>query len=371
MNRPKTKILLISASARTGGGPSHIFLLKKILKDEFDFYLAMPKFGKLSKEFDGKKYLEIAERKILLQDIIRLVSFSKKNSIDIIHAHGKGAGLIARIIKIFLNKPLIYTFHGVHTTCLNRLKKKIYIFYENLTGWLDDEKVFVSLSEKLHAINLKIFIGKKNRIINNCTKKMIRSEVDREKNNHKIGINNKKKNIISICRLVDQKNIFEIFEIAKNLQMYNFVILGNGYLLDKAKNYIKSKKIKNVYLLGNKKDVFKYLYESDLFLSTSLYEGHPISILEAMSIGLPIVASKVTGNIDTIKNNFSGFFYRLGDINGAVNCIEKIMKNTDLRLKISKNAFLTHRKLFTTKKMKNEYLSLYNENYKYLSQYNF
>ena len=56
MNRPKTKILLISASAKTGGGPSHIFLLKKILNDEFDFYLAMPKFGKLSKEFDRKKF---------------------------------------------------------------------------------------------------------------------------------------------------------------------------------------------------------------------------------------------------------------------------------------------------------------------------
>ena len=82
--------------------------------------------------------------------------------------------------------------------------------------------------------------------------------------------------------------------------------------------------------MGNKKDVFKYLYESDLFLSTSLYEGHPISILEAMSIGLPIVASKVTGNIDTIKNDFSGFFYRLGDIKQAVICIEKIMKNNDL-----------------------------------------
>ena len=118
-------------------------------------------------------------------------------------------------------------------------------------------------------------------------------------------------------------------------------------------------------MFGNKKDVFKYLYESDLFLSTSLYEGHPISILEAMSIGLPIVASKVTGNIDTIKNNFSGLFYRLGDINGAVKCIEKIMKNSDLKLDISNNSFLTHRKLFTTKKMKNEYLSLYKDNYKY------
>jgi len=42
MNGSKTKILLISASGKTGGGPSHIFLLKELLKDQFDFYLAMP-----------------------------------------------------------------------------------------------------------------------------------------------------------------------------------------------------------------------------------------------------------------------------------------------------------------------------------------
>jgi len=356
MNLKKTKILLISAS-NTGGGPSHIYLLKEILSDEFDFYLAMPSLNFKSNEFDKKKYLNIAERKILLKDIIQLVKFFRKNSIDIIHAHGKGAGVLGRIIKIFLKKPLIYTFHGVHTTCLNRLQKYLYILYENSTGWIDNEKVFVSLSEKLQAINLKIFIGKNNSIINNSTKKM--KKVKGEKNNLKIGIKNKKRNIISICRLVDQKNIFEIFEIAKKLQIYNFIILGDGYLYEKANNYIKSKNIKNVYLLGNKKDIFRYLYESDLFLSTSLYEGHPISILEAMSIGLPIVASKVTGNIDTIRHDFSGLFYKLGDITEAINCIEKIMKNNELKLKISDNSFLSHRELFTVNNMKNEYISLY------------
>ena len=86
--------------------------------------------------------------------------------------------------------------------------------------------------------------------------------------------------------------------------------MGDGCLLEEAKIYLKNKEINNVFLLGTQKDIFKYLYESDLFLSTSLYEGHPISILEAMSIGLPIVASKVTGNVDTIKNDISGFFYR-------------------------------------------------------------
>ena len=89
MNIQKTKILLISASVKTGGGPSHILLLKELLEDEFDFYLAMPSFNSKSKKFDSNKYLEISERKILLMDIIRLIIFFRKNSIDIIHAHGK------------------------------------------------------------------------------------------------------------------------------------------------------------------------------------------------------------------------------------------------------------------------------------------
>ena len=359
MNGSKTKILLISASGKTGGGPSHIFLLKEILKEEFDFFLAMPLFNEKSKNLDKKKYLNISERKISLIDIIRLIIFSKKNSIDIIHAHGKGAGLIARIIKIFLRKPLIYTFHGIHTLCLSKVKRFFYICYENLTGWLDDEKVFVSLSEKKQTINLKIFIGKNNSIINNSTKNMTRKKNIQNRNNLKIGINNNKKNIISICRLVDQKNIFEIFKIAKKLKIYNFIVLGDGYLLEKAKIYLEKNKIMNVYLFGTKTDVFKYLYESDLFLSTSLYEGHPISILEAMSIGLPIVATEVTGNIDTISSGLSGFFYRLGDVNRAIYFIEKLLKNNELKLNISNNSFLTHRKLFTTKKMKNSYISLY------------
>ena len=363
MSSSKTKILLISASGKTGGGPSHIFLLKDLLKDEFDFYLAMPLLNPKIKNYNKKKFLEISERSISLIDILRLIKFSRKNSIDIIHAHGKGAGLIARIIKIFLHKPLIYTFHGIHTDCLSRLNRFLYIFYENITGWLDDEKVFVSKSERKQTKYLKIFIGKNNCIINNSTREMSRIKINNKKNNLKIGIDNNKKNIISICRLVDQKNIFEIFNIAEKLQIYNFIILGDGLLLENAKTYLKNKDIKNVFLLGNQEDIFNYLYESDLFLSTSLYEGHPISILEAMSIGLPILASKVTGNVDTITNNSSGFFYRLGDIKQATYLIEKILKNNELKLQLSNNSFFTHRKLFTTSKMKNSYISLYKKYY--------
>ena len=78
-------------------------------------------------------------------------SIFKVNSIDIIHAHGKGAGVISRILRILINKPLIYTFHGIHLKCHHWHKRLIYILYEYLTGWIDSYKILVSKSEKNYA----------------------------------------------------------------------------------------------------------------------------------------------------------------------------------------------------------------------------
>ena len=359
--KSKKKILLISSSAQLGGGPKHIFLLKDILKDKFDFYLAMPYSNLFKENINMNRYIEISERTISLVDIYKLIFFIKRNSIEIIHAHGKGAGLIGRIIKFLVLKPLIYSFHGIHTQCLSRVGKFFYILYENNFGWIDNEKIFVSLSEMNHAYKLKIFVGNNYSIINNCTENKSIQKIIKNDNNYKIGIDNSKKNIISICRLVDQKNIFEIFRIANLLKNYNFIVIGYGYLYLEAKKYLISKNIDNVYLLGNKKDVFKYLYKSDLFLSTSLYEGHPISIIEAMSVGLPIVATQVMGNCDTIDHNYSGFFYKLGDVNQASNFINLIMENDQIRKKFSKNAVKTQRSKFCLDKMKKSYIELYNK----------
>tara|TARA_A100000164_G_C21882761_1_gene761124 strand:- start:206 stop:1291 length:1086 start_codon:yes stop_codon:yes gene_type:complete len=357
----KKKILLITSSSKTGGGPSHIFLLKEILKNDFDFYLAMPKINFNENDFELNHYIEISERKITIGDILRIFLFAKRNSVDIIHSHGKGAGLLGRIIKIFLMKPLLHTFHGIHTECLNNVEKIIYILYENITGWIDDEKIFVSQSEYKKAKDQNIFIRKNFSIINNSTKEMefrgkriITSNLD-------IGISNKNKNIISISRLVKQKNIFEIFEIARQLTCYNFLVLGDGYLYLKAKKYLLQNNIENVFLLGNQKDVFKYLYASEAFLSTSLDEGHPISILEAISIGLPVIASNVVGNCDTIEHGVSGFLYKIGNISEAKYFINKTLKIKEINKDLSINAYSIHKNKFTTKKMKKSYLLLYSK----------
>ena len=133
----KPNIIMISSSSKTGGGPSHIFLLKKLIYKDFNIFYAMPNSENLRKYIHKKNFVPISERKISLIDIFRLIIFFRNNSVDIIHAHGKGASVIGRILKLLTGKKLIYTFHGIHTDCLNLRQKLLYIWYEKLFGWLN------------------------------------------------------------------------------------------------------------------------------------------------------------------------------------------------------------------------------------------
>ena len=361
----KINILMISSSSTIGGGTKHMFSLGRNLSCDFKVYYAIPRNKIFRNYLKSNCHIEISERKLNLFDILRLIKFVKSKSIDIIHAHGKGAGLLARLVVFLRPRPLIYTFHGIHLKCHGFISRFIYILYEFLLGGLDSAKVLVSKSEKNYALKSNIFLGNKSIIIFNGVNNMPKKSFNSKKNIETKNLKSEKIKVISICRFVDQKNIEEIIKIAEKMHYLNFLIIGNGPLWEKIRNIILEKSIKNVSLIGEKKDIFKYLYESDIYLSTSLYEGLPISILEAMSVGLPVVASNVIGNCDTIENGKSGFLYELKDIKNAVYYLNKLYENINLRHKLGNSAFLRQREIFSKELMIENYKNLYKKNLKF------
>ena len=367
MNIKKKNILFISSTGETGGGPVQISLLVNNLIDKINFHLVCPKencFSAYISKIRDVHFLYIKERKLSLIDYVRILIHLKKYPVDLIHSHGKGAGAIGRLVSLLSRKPHIYTFHGIHILNYTFLYKYMYVFYENLFGLIDKEKIFVSNSEKAQAIKNGIRIRYNHKVINNGVKEHIESQEEgtfQEKIFKKYRLNNKKKRVISVCRLVKQKNIFEIIKIAKICQDYNFIIIGNGPLYGEIINLINYEKIRNVTLTGCLDNVYPFLINSDIFLSTSLYEGLPISVLEAMSAGLPILASKVIGNIDTIENGKSGYFYDLGDIQQAANLIINIMEDQKLKEKLGKASKLRQRNFFSCSKMSAEHFNLYSK----------
>tara|TARA_B100000886_G_scaffold307078_1_gene239856 strand:- start:4070 stop:5173 length:1104 start_codon:yes stop_codon:yes gene_type:complete len=357
--KSKIRILMISSSSQMGGGAKHMFLLGENTNKNFEIFYAIPQNNNFTKYLDTKNHLKISERKIKPRDIFNFIKFANLHSIDIIHAHGKGAGALARITSFFLKKPVIYTFHGIHLKCHNWYKRLFYVFYEYLLGWIDTSKILVSKSEKNYAEKSKIYLGTNSIIINNGVSNMPQKG-SKESDPYLIkNINYSKTNIISVCRFEQQKNIRDILKIALKLSNFNFNIIGDGPIWEEIENLILEKNIRNVFLLGKKKNVFNYLYSSDIYLSTSLYEGLPLSILEAMSIGLPIVASNVVGNCDTVENGISGYFYELKNINKAVYYLVKLAKNKNLRKKMGDAAFYRQRNIFSKNKMVSKYQKLY------------
>src|SRR5690606_36240499 len=121
----------------------------------------------------------------------------------------------------------------------------------------------------------------------------------------------------TVARLSPEKNINYLLDIAKNCPEFNFVIFGNGPQEQSLRRKINSEGIKNAFLLGFKKDIFRYYNLLDAFILPSTMEGTPISILEAMASGLVVFASNV-GEIPTIiENNKNGFYLSL---NLATDC---------------------------------------------------
>ena len=136
--------------------------------------------------------------------------------------------------------------------------------------------------------------------------------------------------------------------------------MGSGPLWSEINEEIKELNLKNVHLIGLSRNVFKYLQNADIYLSTSLYEGLPISVIEAMSLGLPIIASKVIGNIDTIEHKKSGFLYELGNIRMASKFIKLLADDIKLRIFMSENSYLRQKKFFTLDRMVHKHLEIYN-----------
>ncbi len=364
MNLKRINVLMITSNG-VGGGPKQISSLCNSISNKINIFVACPRNNKLKiykKNFSKANIVFIKERKISLKDIYNLCIFIRKNSINIIHSHGKGASLIGRILATLFNIKHIYTFHGIHLVFHNFLYKKLFILYENLFGLIDSHKIFVSDSEKFCALKKGFIINDNHSVILNgvdVNKEIIDQKKIKKKIRSKLNIKTNEIIVITVCRLVNQKNIFELLEIAKISGKIKFLILGDGDLKNKIMEKVKSDNIDNVFLLGNKEEITNYLISSDIFISTSIYEGLPFSVLEAMAWKLPVILSKVTGNIDTIENNISGCFYDLGRIIQASKIIQDLSVSKKKRNLIGENAYLRIKKKFNLKNMALMHENLY------------
>ena len=340
------KILFITLRADHGGGPKHIDLLINNLSSEIEIYLACPQdkpyYDLWSKSKKIKDIFALPHRKFSVKKLLGLNKFIKDNDIKIIHSHGKGAGIYSRILKI-LNPGLkiVHTLHGVHIGEYGFLKRNVYIFLERFLTLFTDKFINVSNSENNLCLKLGLFKKSKSKVVYNGIKALLKDD------NAKIKFDlSGKKVVTTISRFDYAKNMSLAYEIAKNFKdnpSIVFLWLGDGD--DRAKfESMAQKDGANIIFTGFTDEVPAYLSATDIYLSTSRWEGLPYALIEAQSLGIPIVATNVVGNNEVVENGKSGFLFE--DARQACRDIEILLNDDKIYGKMQAEALLNFKDKF-------------------------
>jgi glycosyltransferase involved in cell wall biosynthesis len=285
-----------------------------------------------------------------------------QNEIDIIHVHTPTVAVITRFLKFFKamkNTTLIYSAHGFH-------------FYKGaaLTGWLIYFPIefflskctdfLITTNEEDYKRASKYFLCPVIKLNGLGKDPYIQSDFllrkDKELTNVKKTID-----LISIGELNKNKNHRFVIESLAGIKSidWTYTILGEGRLKQDLLVLIKKNNLEDrVFLKGHLDDVFEELKKADIFILPSKREGLPVSLIEAMSTDLIIVASKIRGVVDLIDDEKGGFLFDLNNKSDLVKkiliAVDKLVLRDDFR---SYNSIIL--KDFSVQKVQNDLEAIY------------
>lgn len=149
--------------------------------------------------------------------------------------------------------------------------------------------------------------------------------------------------IVNIATFRAQKNHKLLLDSFNEIYKKGFnniilVLVGGGELFDYYVNYSEKLEChKNVFFRGKQNDVLPYLKNADIFCLSSSFEGNPISIIEAMSVGLPIIAPSIGGIPDVVIDKENGFLFNVDNKQDLISKLLELINNPNLRAIMRKN----------------------------------
>ncbi len=303
-----------------------------IVRGEKDNSAPIKKDGTYIKEFKVKLFRKLNPI-IDLLCIIQIVRIVKKEKPDIIHCHSAKGGFVGRVAGFLTNTRTLYTPHAFSfLSTEKRLIRFYYIFMERFLK-LNSYLLACSNSERELGINVVGYKEKKALLWSNAVPD---ASINLKGNKNEINDSFS----CYIGRPSFQKNTFFLIdvikEVVKVIPNFKIYLLGVGYHspdLSKLKKLIYKNNLDNAIILVpwvSQDEVLNYVNNSCFYLSVSRYEGLPLSILEAMSLSKPIIASKVPGNIDCVANDENGYVLPL-DTSIFVSRIVEMWKYSDKR----------------------------------------
>lgn len=334
--------------------------------------------GSIGTEADGQKRIEskAAENGLQVEvfrmrngpnvsGAIRIKRYAHSNNVDVIHCHGYKATILSGLLPFKYGKiPYISTLHGWTSTGL----------FTKMWAYECLDAVMAKRADRVVAVSHAMMENRRLKyfkisplVIHNGISSVEDNYISEADSGLLAGVDKAKINLISIGRLSKEKGydklIKAVFHIKTkwNLNVRLFII-GDGpeksNLAKLCREYGISDDVRFPGYLENACKIMKYF---DIFVMSSLTEGMPITLLEAMRAGMPIVATAVGGIPEALDNGKCGILVPPGNELDLAKKIIQLYENTSVKEAISTKAKERFFEEFTVDKMEEKYRKVYND----------
>jgi len=381
------KILYIITQTKWGGAQKYVLQLAKYFNKNNEIHIAFGEIKNKNKKFlnDCKKLkVKTIPIKYLVRNIdigkdylaiINIIKLLKKENYNLVHLNSSKVGLLGSISsKIYNMNPtnlrlrIIYTAHGfIFNEPLSKLKKKIYKISEKISTKIQDVIITVSHFDKKSALKNKICPSEKIFTIHNGLDINKYKFLNKEEALNKLNLNKKYKYFGTIASFYKTKGHTYLIEAIKLLKKekskilnnHKFIFIGSGPEKENIKQLIKKYNLeKYIKIIKSKDNDWKYLKAFNYFILPSIKEGLPYTILEAGLAKIPILATKVGGIPEILKNKKTGIIVTSVDSIALLQGIKEINKDNNKLINNNYINIINNFNLNTTLKQTKE---LYNK----------
>jgi len=351
---------MITARSDIGGGPKHVYDLVRTMKTSsaVEVFIAAPMSGEFANKFSeiADSHMEIPFRKFSIACFFSLLRYARQNQIDVIHSHGRGAGIYSRLLGCFGFK-IVHTFHGAHykENFIGMIKSLV----DKILKYQTDQFICVSKDEKQKIIEYNWAWEKKINVILNG--------IDHDNINKKYNsLKSQNSSLVfgTLARFDYQKGIDIFLEVVKANKEYFiseniiFKIAGDGEEFVKLDSRKKAYGLDGlVEFMGVTSAPVEFLATLDVYFSFARWEGLPLAVLEAMSCPLPCILSDVVGHNEL---NFGGecLLFDLKTQGDFVEKVKRLLQVSDRSIMANKS-FAMISKMYTLKKMTENTINVY------------
>ena len=356
----RPRILLIITKADVGGAQMHVLQIVRELQDRFEFELATG-----AEDYLTRRLRELGVTVHLLPDLIRPIrpwqDFKALREIGslisgrrpaLVHAHSFKAGLLTRSAALFSGTRCLFTAHGwAFTPGAPAPQRAIGFAVETMCSRLCAGVITVSKHDYDLAKRWRIGSDQRRFLVRNAADPVAcRADTSAQP-----------PRLITVGRLTPVKNqVFLLRAVAGLPGDVRLQIIGEGPERSKLEAVASELGLwDRVIFSGEVTDIAEALSGSGIFLLGSHFEGLPLSVLEAMSAGLPVVSTDVGGVSEAVVDGKTGLLVSPGDLEGFTASVERLISDSALRQEMGMAGYRRYVDCFQVDRFREEMRAVY------------